>query len=99
MTVPKTCCDKSWQPNDGLVNVVSGRWPYHFSDNLGTIVADAHQEVDSPIIHAKQTGVWHVFPELPFDHLTFMGSIFNEDGKEVNAFYHDVLYNIIYCGG
>ena len=53
----------------------------------------------NPIIHAKQTGVWHVFPELPFDHLTFMGSIFNEDGKEVNAFYHDVLYNIIYCGG
>ena len=81
------------------MNVVSGRWPWHFADNLGTIVADAHQEVDAPIIHAKQTGVWHVFPELPFDHLTFMGSIFNEDGKEVNAFYHDVLYNIIYCGG
>ncbi len=99
VTVPKTYCDKSWQPNDGLVNVVSGRWPWHFADNLGNIVEDAHQQVDSPIIHAKQTGVWHVFPELPFDHLTFMGSIFNEDGKEVNAFYHDVMYNIIYCGG
>ena len=44
-------------------------------------------------------GVWTVFPVRPYDHLTFMGSIFNENGKEVNAFYHDVFYNIVYCGG
>ncbi len=99
VTMPKTYCDKSWQPNDGLVNVVSGRWPYHFTDSLGTIAEDAHRTVDSPYTHATQAGVWYVFPERPYDHLTFMGSIFNEDGKEVNAFYHDVLYNIIYCGG
>ena len=99
VTMPKTYCDKSWQPNDGLVNVVSGRWPYHFADSLGTIVEDAHREVTTPIERSAPQGVWTVFPVRPYDHLTFMGSIFNENGKEVNAFYHDVLYNIVYCGG
>ena len=99
VTVPKTHCDRSWQPNDGLVNVVSGRWPYHFADSIGTIVEDAHREVTTPIERNAPQGVWTVFPVRPYDHLTFMGSIFNENGKEVNAFYHDVFYNIVYCGG
>ena len=97
VTMPKTTCGKEWQPNDGLVNVVSGRWPYHFVN--GAIVEDAHTQVSAPVVKATQKGVWYVMPELDFDHLTFMGGIYNEDGRTVNAFYHDVLHNIINCGG
>ena len=97
VTVPRTYCDVSWQPNDGLVNVVSGRWPYHL--NHGQKVEDAHIQVSTPVVNATQRGVWYVMPERPFDHLTFMGGIFNENGNVVNTFYHDVFYNIIACGG
>ena len=97
VNVPPTYTGKEWQPNDGLVNVMSGRWPFHYVN--GQIVEDPHTIVNSQTVRPTQRGIWYVMPEQPFDHLTFMGSIFNENGNEVNAFYHDVMWNIIACGG
>ena len=47
VTVPKTTCGKEWQPNDGLVNVVSGRWPYHFVNSA----PPSWEAEDDPGIH------------------------------------------------
>ena len=96
VSVTPTTTDASWWPNDGLVNCVSGRWPAHWEN--GRWVEDPH--VPGTVgMTAAQKGVWYVMPEEAFDHLTFMGSIFNENGFEVNHFYDGVISNIVNCGG
>ena len=54
--------DESWQPNDGLVNVISGRAPFN-----------APQQAYDP--GNVEPGVWNILPEFPGDHTTFMGGL------------------------
>lgn len=71
--------DESWLPNDGLVNVVSARYP----------LGDSYCEFDSENI-AK--GKWNVMPTLPGDHGTVIG--LNAEVEETHSFY-DTLFEMI----
>ncbi len=64
--------DESWQPNDGLVNVISAKFP-----------AD-DQWVDYTGKKVKK-GVWNVMPVKSGDHGTVIG--LNADTETTHAFY------------
>ena len=71
--------DESWLPNDGLVNVVSARYP----------IGDEYQEYDAENI---VKGKWNVMPTLPGDHGTVIGMTGNVE--ETHNFY-DTLIKMI----
>lgn len=71
--------DESWLPNDGLVNVVSARYP----------IGDKYQEFNAENI---VKGEWNVMPTLPGDHGTVIG--LNADADETHSFY-DTLFQMI----
>jgi hypothetical protein len=85
---PTTVCDKSWQPSDGMVNVVSGRWPYHLPGRQGgggrpcLLFRDRHR---------YKTGVWYVLPVQPLDHVSFAGSFFNEGILSTHMLYQGIM--------
>ena len=96
VTVTPTFTGQDWQPNDGLVNVMSGRWPARWVNGVWT--SDPH--VDGVIgAKAARTGIWYVMPEQEADHLTFMGNIFDEKPDHVKEIYNGVIANIVACGG
>lgn len=71
-----TQIDKSWQPNDGLVSVVSAQCPdgeisRKYSDSLGEF----------------ERGVWYIMPTLTGDHGTVIG--LNADAEKTRKFYTD----------
>ena len=68
--------DETWLPNDGLVNVVSARYP----------IGDEFQEFDEENI-AK--GKWNVMPTLPGDHGTVIG--LKAGAEETHSFYDTLL--------
>ncbi len=72
--------DETWQPNDGLVNVISGRAPF------GAPQKD-YDENDVP------TGVWNILPEVRGDHTAFMGGVVRPN-KWVKAFFSEHLDRI-----
>ena len=96
VTVKPTFTGQDWQPNDGLVNVMSGRWPARWINGVWT--SDPHMD---GVIGAKvtQKGIWHVMPVQEADHLTFMGNIFDETPEHVQEIYDGVIANIVACGG
>ncbi len=96
VSVTPTTTDSSWWPNDGLVNVVSGRWPAHW-DN-GRWVEDPHVAANVGVTGARP-GTWYVMPELFFDHLSFCGGLLNENSFEITHFYDGMISNIVNCGG
>ena len=71
--------DETWLPNDGLVNVVSARYP----------IGDEYQEYDAENI---VKGKWNVMPTLPGDHGTVIGM--NVGAEETHNFY-DTLFKMI----
>ncbi|MBQ2154768.1 MAG: S-layer homology domain-containing protein [Oscillospiraceae bacterium] len=96
VSVPPTTTDASWWPNDGLVNVVSGRWPAHWEN--GSWIEDPHIQANVGVTGARP-GVWYVMPELFFDHLSFCGGLLNENAFEILRFYDGMISNIVNCGG
>ena len=90
VSVTPTYCSKSWQPSDGMVNVVSGRWPYHLVN--GKVAADAHTAY--PYSGTLKAGVWYVMPQQPLDHVSFAGSFFNEGVVSTHALYMEIMSNI-----
>lgn len=68
--------DKSWLPNDGLVNVVSAQYP---SD-------DVHKDYDPKNI---QKGIWNVMPLSTGDHGNPIGLGVSEE--YLMNFYHGIL--------
>lgn len=68
--------DESWLPNDGLVNVVSARYP----------IGDEYQEYNAENI---VKGKWNVMPTLPGDHGTVIGM--NRTAEETHEFYNTLL--------
>ena len=71
--------DETWLPNDGLVNVVSAKYPFN----------DAYQEYDAENI---VKGKWNVMPTLPGDHGTVIGM--NVGAEKTHDFY-DTLFKMI----
>lgn len=80
-----------WQANDGMVNVISGRVPYHLSEQ-GEIVYDPSVEYEDDTVMIP--GIWYVMPELDYDHLSILGGIFNEQGSTIRAFYRSMMDQI-----
>jgi triacylglycerol lipase len=93
--VTRTMCNASWQPSDGMVNVVSGRYPYHLQGTA--VVADAH--VNYSGTGAVSVGVWNVLPVQALDHVGFVGSFFNEGIISTHMLYQGIMGNISRCGG
>ncbi len=70
--------DDSWRENDGLVNVVSARYP------IGDNYVDYSAELEE-----LERGCWYVFPTLEGDH----GDVIGMNGKtaETQKFYTDQI--------
>ena len=85
--VPMQVLNEEWQPNDGLVNIVSAYCPYHL-DASGDRVYDAHVEYSGT--DAVEPGVWNILPEFDQDHLGFIGGIYSEDVRDVRQIYSDM---------
>ena len=88
VSVPKQLIDEEWFPNDGMVNAVSARCPYH-------LAADGSREYDEmlPVDEADQTqpGVWNVYPQLQFDHLGILGGTHPPDRLGVERLYDAIM--------
>ncbi len=68
--------DNSWCANDGLVNVVSAKYPT--GDNFVEYTADTEE---------LSRGLWYVFPTIEGDHGTVIGM--NGKTEETRKFYTD----------
>ena len=89
--------DNEWRRNDGMVPVMSGKYPYYY-DSEGNRIDDPHVAAKIGVT-AKTKGVWYVMPVQNFDHLGFCGGFFNESTEVVNNFFNGVIANIVNCGG
>lgn len=70
--------DSSWQANDGLVNVVSAKYP--FDENHEDYVADSTK---------IKKGIWYVMPTRTGHHGTVIGMGGNT--SEVRQFYNEMI--------
>lgn len=75
--------DKTWLPNDGLVNTVSARCPQ------GAPCRDVTDETAS-----FEPGVWNVLPVRQLDHLAMVGGVFNTNFVQTRRFYRAVMARI-----
>ena len=79
--------DKSWRPNDGMVNTVSAFYPIH-SDGT-CLTRDGRQGWTNydgySNIHFKP-GIWYVMPVTRADHMQFVGGIANKSIIETHLF-------------
>ena len=94
--VTPTYTGKEWQPNTGLVNPMSSRWPAHYVN--GTWVDDPHVNVCYCTTNA-QRGVWNVFPRQDADHLTYMGGLLSETTQDTRDLFDLIIAGIANCGG
>ena len=69
--------DESWLPNDGLVNVVSAKYPE----------GESHTDYTQGM--KIERGIWHVFPTLTGDHGTVIGM--NGNVQQTRTFYTDLI--------
>jgi hypothetical protein len=72
-------CDKSWQPNDGLVNTKSARAPFNAkaADYSGG---------------KAQKGVFNVYPVYRGDHMSLMGGLLHNNN--IRELYVEIMTNI-----
>ena len=77
--------DKSWQPNDGLVNTISETAP--FDKEHDTV--DALPSV-SLAATGFSTGVYHVFPTYRGAHMALLGNVFRRSDAGM-AYLYDLM--------
>lgn len=88
--------DKTWLPNDGMVNVVSGLYPVN-SDmkcvkpdgSQGYVICDGYKKQDF------QKGIWNVLPTQPYDHLSIVGGMLSNTVSNVRHLYMGLIENIV----
>jgi len=85
-TVPSFALDETWHPNDGMVNVVSGRYPFHFEGN--SKVEDPHTDYTAG--SSVSPGIWNVFPVENLDHIDIVGGIISHIPR-VHDLYHSIM--------
>ena len=71
--------DRSWLPNDGLVNTVSARCP------------GGAPHTDFAPGQTPQRGVWQVLPVEELDHLAAIGGVMNTGVVRTRMFYRRVM--------
>ena len=87
--------DKTWLPNDGMVNVVSGLYPVNSdlkcvkSDgSQAFVVCDGYNKQD----YAK--GIWNVLPTQPYDHLSIVGGILSNTVSNTRHLYMELINRV-----
>ena len=87
--------DRTWLPNDGMVNVVSGLYPVNSSLKCvkadGTqafVVCDGYNKQD----YAK--GIWNVLPTQPYDHLSIVGGILSNTVSNTRHLYMELISRV-----
>ena len=87
--------DKTWLPNDGMVNVQSGMFPY--GSDKQCLKADGSQAYVICDGETKdfEKGVWNVLPSQPYDHLSIIGGILSNDANNVRILFLDLIDNVI----
>ena len=90
--------DKSWLPNDGLVNTVSALYPTTTDKNTtecrkqdgsqGWVNYDGYSDI------AFRPGIWYVMPVTRADHMQFVGGIANKSIVQTHLFYLDLMDDI-----
>ncbi len=88
--------DKTWLPNDGMVNVVSGLYPVNSqlkclkSDgSQGYVICDGYNKQDF------KPGIWNVMPTQPYDHLSIVGGIVSNTASNVRYLYMNLINNVV----
>ena len=87
--------DKSWRPNDGMVNTVSAFYPIH-SDGT-CLTKDGKQgwtNYDGYSNINFQPGIWYVMPVQSFDHIQFVGGMLNGSLVKTRALYCGIMEDI-----
>ena len=90
--------DRSWLPNDGLVNTVSALYPTTTDKNTtecrrqdgsqGWVNYDGYSDV------AFRPGIWYVMPVTRADHMQFVGGIANKSIVQTHLFYLNLMDDI-----
>lgn len=87
--------DKSWLPNDGMVNTVSALYPINHSlqcltknNQQGYTNCDGYTHAD------YQPGIWYVMPVQDCDHLQFIGGILNYSIVKTRLLYLNIMKDI-----
>lgn len=90
--------DRSWLPNDGLVNTVSALYPTTTGKNTteclkrdgtqGWINYDGYSDI------TFRPGIWYVMPVTRADHMQFVGGIANKSVIETHLFYRNLMDDI-----
>ena len=90
--------DKSWAPNDGLVNTVSAFYPTTTDKNTteclkrdgtqGWVNYDGYSDI------TFRPGIWYVMPVTRADHMQFVGGIANKSVIETHLFYRNLMDDI-----
>lgn len=90
--------DRSWLPNDGLVNTVSALYPTTTDKNTtecrkrdgtqGWMNYDGYSDI------TFQPGIWYVMPVTRADHMQFVGGIANKSVIETHLFYRNLMDDI-----
>ena len=87
--------DKSWRPNDGMVNTVSAFYPIH-SDGT-CLTKDGKQgwtNYDGYSNINFQPGIWYVMPVQSFDHIQFVGGMLNGSLVKTRGLYRGIMEDI-----
>lgn len=90
--------DRSWLPNDGLVNTVSALYPTTTDKNTtecrkqdgsqGWVNYDGYSDI------AFRPGIWYVMPVTRADHMQFVGGIANKSIVQTHLFYLNLMDDI-----
>ena len=90
--------DRSWLPNDGLVNTVSALYPTTTDKNTtecrkrdgtqGWINYDGYSDI------TFRPGIWYVMPVTRADHMQFVGGIANKSIVQTHLFYLNLMDDI-----
>lgn len=92
--VPVQTLGKDWQPNDGMVNVLSGRVPFHRNAS-GKRVYDKHRTYKPGT--KLLPGIWNVMPEDGYDHFGVIGGVLSENAADTRTFYRNLMELISSC--
>ena len=87
--------DRSWRPNDGMVNTVSALYPIHSdgtcltrSGKQGWTNYDGYSDI------TFRPGVWYVMPVQSLDHIQFVGGMLNGSLVKTRALYRGIMEDI-----
>lgn len=88
--------DKTWLPNDGMVNVVSGLYPVNSQlkclkadGSQGYVICDGYNKQDF------KPGIWNVMPTQPYDHLSIVGGMMSNTATNVRYLYMNLINNVV----